>query len=282
MILVTGATGDVGGEVVRQLVAAGEKVRVLARDPAKAAKLGPAVEVAVGDLLRPDTLGPAFAGAAKVFLMAGAPDLPAAAEHATAAAKRAGVGHVVLLSSYTTTTEPPTTIGKWHLHAEQQIEATGIAWTMLRPGNFASNALRWAPTIKAQGAVFAPAGQGKSAPIDPYDISSVAVKALTGAGHEGKRYLLTGEELLTTAEQVDVIGAALGRPLRFVDVPEAGARAGMLKSGMSEEIADAILELLRRARAGHDAGQTTTVREVTGAAPRTFATWVRAHLAAFS
>jgi len=101
MILVTGATGDIGGEVVRQLVGAGEKVRVLARDPAKAAKLGPAVEVAQGDLLQPETIAAAFTGAVKVFLMAGAQDLPTIAEHALAAAKRGGVRHVVLLSSST-------------------------------------------------------------------------------------------------------------------------------------------------------------------------------------
>jgi uncharacterized protein YbjT (DUF2867 family) len=282
MILVTGATGNIGGEVMRQLAGAGEKVRALARDPAKAAKLGPTVEVARGDLLQPETLAAAFAGATKVFLMAHAQDLPAVAEHVASAAKRAGVAHVVLLSSSTTLMDPPVTLGAWHLAAEQRIEAAGLAWTALRPGNFASNALRWAPTIKAQGAVFAPAGLGKSAPIDPYDIASVAVKALTTPGHEGKKYVLTGEELLTTAEQVDVLATALGKPLRLVEVPEAGARAAMLKSGMNEVLAGAALEMLARARAGGGALRTTTVREVTGAEPRTFAAWVRAHLSAFA
>ncbi len=283
MILVTGATGDVGGEVVRQLVSGGERVRVLARDPAKAkAKLGAEVEVAQGDLLQEGSLTAALAGAEKLFLMAHATDLPAVAGHAAPAAKRAGVRHVVLLSSSTVLTNPIVTIGKWHLAAEEAVEATGLAWTMLRPGNFASNTLRWAPTIKAQGTVFAPAGEGKTAPIDPYDIASVAVKALTAPGHEGKKYVLTGEELLSTAEQVAAIGAALGKPLRFVDVPEAGARAGMLKAGMSETIVDALMELMRRVRTGEDALRTTTVREVTGRAPRTFAAWVEAHRAAFA
>jgi uncharacterized protein YbjT (DUF2867 family) len=186
----------------------------------------------------------------------------------------------VLLSSDTTLMEPIGAIGRWHLAAEQQLEATGIAWTMLRPGNFASNVLRWVPMIKAQGAVFGPAG-GKSAPIDPYDIASVAVKALTTAGHEGKKYHLTGPELLTAAEQVDIIGAALGKALRYVEVPDEGARAGMLRSGMPEALADAVLELVGQARAGRGPASTTTVREVTGAEPRTFAMWVKAHLSAF-
>ena len=280
MILVTGATGGVGGEVVRQLLAAGEKVRVLARDPAKAAKLGPAF-VVKGDLLDADAFAPALAGVAKLFLMAGAQDVPAVAANAASAAKKAGVRHVVLLSSSTILMDPPVTIGGWHLQAEQALEAAGLACTMLRPGNFASNALRWAPTIKAQGAVFTPGGDGKSAPIDPYDIASVAAKALLTTGHEGKRYVLTGEEVMTVAEQVAIIGAALGRPLRLVEVPEAGARAGMAKSGMNDVMIEAILQLMRGGGGGGEALRTSTVRDVTGVAPRTFAAWVGANLHAF-
>jgi uncharacterized protein YbjT (DUF2867 family) len=281
MILVTGATGDIGGEVVRLLVQAGEKVRVLARDPAKAAKLGPGVEVARGDLLKPETLTAAIEGATKVFLMAHAKDLPVVAEHVCAEAKRAGVRHVVMLSSSTILMEPRGAIGRWHLAAEETLEAAGIASTMLRPGNFASNTLRWAATIKAQGAVFAPVGGGRSAPIDPRDIAAVAAKALTSPGHEGKKHLLTGPELMNVAEQVEAIGAALGKPLRVVEVPVAGARAGMIKAGMNEEIADAILELMTYRHEGGEAPRTATVREVTGAEPRTFATWARDHIAAF-
>ncbi len=238
--------------------------------------------MAQGDLLRPETLVGAFAGATKVFLMAGAQDLPVAAGHALAAARAGVARHVVLLSSGTTLTEPLVTIGKWHLAAEQQLEATGIAWTMVRPGNFASNSLRWAPMIKAAGAVFGPATRGRSSPIDPYDIASVAVKALATPGHEGKKYVLTGPALLSAAEQVAIIGAALGKELRFVEVPDAGARAGMLKSGMNEELADALLQLITLGRDGGEERQTTTVRDVTGAEPRTFSQWVQAHLAAFS
>ena len=282
MILVTGATGDIGGEVVRQLVKGGEQVRALARDPAKAtAKLPAGVEVARGDLLDEGSLRAAASGATKMFVMAHATDLPKVAAHAAAAAKDAGVRHIVLLSSSTVLLKPAVAIGKWHFAAEEAVEATGLGWTMLRPGNFASNALRWAPTIKAQGTVFGPEGAGKSAPIDPYDIASVAVKALTTPGHEGKRYVLTGTELMTAADQVAIIGAAIGKPLRFVAVPEAGARAGMMKAGMSEEIAEAILEIQRVGREGGDALVTTDVRHVTGAEPRTFAAWVQAHLAAF-
>jgi uncharacterized protein YbjT (DUF2867 family) len=282
MILVTGATGGVGGDVVRHLVKAGQPVRALARDPEKAAKLLPGVDVARGDLSKPDTLAPALEGATKAFLMAGAQELPAIAKDFVAAAKRAGVAHVVLLSSSTILLEPRVAIGAWHLAAEQELEASGLAWTMVRPGNFASNTLRWAPMIKAQGAVFGTGGHGKSAPIDPYDIAAVAATALATPGHEGKKYVLTGDELLSAAEQVAIIGAAIGKPLRYVEVPEAGARAGMQKAGMNEIMIDALLELLRRVDANDEALRTTTVRDVTGVAPRTFAAWVKDHVAAFT
>jgi uncharacterized protein YbjT (DUF2867 family) len=280
MILVTGATGDVGGEVTRQLVRAGAKVRVLARDPAKAAKLGLDVEIAAGDLLRPETLEGAFRGVEKVFLMAHAQDLPAAADHAVPAAARAGVRHVVLLSSYTAAHEQPSAIGRWHRAAEVTLEGAGLAWTMLRPGNFASNTLRWAGTIKAQGAVYAPEGSGRTAPIDPQDIASVGARALLDPGHEGKRYLLTGEEMTDTAGQVATLAAALGRELRLVTVPPAAARAGMLKGGLSETLADAVLELTvgPYAREEHF---SKDVRAVTGAPARSYAQWVEAHLDAF-
>ena len=277
MILVTGATGDVGGGVVRRLLAAGEKVRVLARDPAKAAKLGD-VDVAKGDLLDPAALATAMTGAHKLFLMAHARDLPPVAENAVAAALAAGVRHVVLLSSYTVATHPTTAIGKWHHLAEQAIEKTKLAWTMLRPGNFASNTLRWVPTIKGQGSVFSPDGASTSAPIDPADIAAVGAAALTGSGHEGKRYVLTSEETLSVKEQVETIARVIGKPIRFVDVPPEAARAGMLKAGFDAELVDAVLEL--RGTAG--SLQTTTVRDVTGKPARTYEEWVRANAAAFA
>ncbi len=285
MILVTGATGDVGGEVVRKLLAADagarERVRVLARDPAKAAKLGPAVEVAVGDLRDPRAVAAAMVGVDRLFLMAGSQDLPAVAEHTVSAAKRAGVRHVVLLSSGTVLMEPEVAVGQWHLAAERHVEASGLPWTMIRPGNYASNALRWASTIKSHGLVYGQVGPGRSAPVDAFDIASVAVKALMTAGHEGKRYVLTSAELVTMAEQVEIVGAAIGKALRVVDVPEASARPGMLKSGMGEVLVDALLELRARAREGGDPLHTDTVREVTGVAPRNFDVWVRENLSAF-
>jgi (4-alkanoyl-5-oxo-2,5-dihydrofuran-3-yl)methyl phosphate reductase len=281
VILVTGATGNIGSELVRQLIEAGQRFRVLTRDRARGEALGDGLDVVVGDLLRPETLAPAFVGVSRALVLAGAADLPSVAAHVVDAAKQAGTRHLVLISSGTIEIKPPGIIARWHLEAEQVLKASGLAWTVLRPGNFSSNALRWAGPIRAQGAVFAHGGDGLTAPIDPRDIASVAFHALTGRDHEGKTYVLTGPALMTVVRQVDVIANALGRPVRFVDVPEDAARVGMRKSGMPELVIDGVIELLQAARAGRDSLLTSTVHDVTARPPRSFDTWVRDHLGAF-
>jgi uncharacterized protein YbjT (DUF2867 family) len=283
MILVTGATGNVGSALTRMLVDAGHAVVALTRDTEKAkAVLGSGVTLVEGDLGRPETLPRALDGAERAFFLTHAGSQLGETGAAFAeAAKSAGVRHLVVLSSSTVTIEPAVTIGRWHLALEERVKATGIAWTMLRPGNFASNTLRWAPTIKAQGTVFGPHPDAISAPIDPRDIAAVAFAALTGAGHEGKAYLLTGSEVSTAREHVEKIGAALGKPVRFVQVPEDRARAAMLGAGMPEIMADAILELTRPGPRTGAPPKTTTVRDVTGKEARTFDDWVRDNVAAF-
>jgi uncharacterized protein YbjT (DUF2867 family) len=284
MILVTGVTGNIGGELARLLVGAGQQVRGLTRDVSKApASLGAGVSLVQGDFARPETLPAALAGVEKAFFVANAgPRLAEVGGVFFDAARDAGVRHVVAVSSGTVEYEPPGAIGRWHLALEERLKATGLAWTMLRPGNFASNTLRWAPMIRTQGAVFAPHGDGKTAPIDPRDIAAVAFAALTGQGHERTTLTLTGSEVVTPREQVEKIGAVLGKPLRFVEVPEEGARAGMLRAGMPEVMADALLEVIRTGARSGKAFKTTTVRDVTGNVARSFDDWLRDHVAAFA
>jgi uncharacterized protein YbjT (DUF2867 family) len=277
MIVVTGASGTIGRHVVTSLASRGLPVRATSRDPSKLS-VPAGVAVARADTLDPSTLDAAFAGATKVFVLAPAEDLPRAAANASAAAKRAGARHVVLVSSGTTGLRPEPTIGRWHREAEEAVAASGLAWTFLRPGNFATNSLRWAPSIRAQGKVFAPAG-GPTAVIDPRDIADVAVAALAEDGHEGKAYLLTGEQILTAAEQVRLVGEAIGRELALVPVPPQAAREAMVKHGMPAHLADAILELMTFPE--HDEPISPHVREVTGHPARTFADWARDHAAAF-
>jgi len=281
MILITGATGNIGREVRRLLEAQRVPIRILARTPSKLGELPESSEVVQGDLWHPERLEAAFAGVDRAFFLFSAGErLPEVAPPVFSAAASAGVKHAVFVSSGTTLMRPPTAIGGWHLAAEEALRATGMAWTFLRPGNFASNTLRWAPTIKAKGAVYATGSGRSTAPIDPRDIAAVAVEALTSEGHEEEAHLLTGPEPMTAREQVETIGRALGRPLELVDVPRDAARAQMVERGMSEALADAVLELT-----GQDGGDrepvSRTVEEVTGRPARTFETWVRDHLDAF-
>jgi uncharacterized protein YbjT (DUF2867 family) len=281
MILVTGATGTVGSEVVAQLLAAGQPVRVLTRHPEKAARYASNVEIAQGDLADPESLTAAFAGVDKVFLLATGLDLPKLEANAVEAAKKAGVKHIVKLSAAGAEIEPGITLGRWHRESEKNLEESGIAWTILRPGAFSSNTLNWAGSIKSQGMVFHVTGNGKTTPIDPRDIAAVAVAALTTPGHERKIYALTGPEALSTAEQVAKISTAIGKPIQAIDTPEAAARSGMLAQGMPHPLVEAVLELMALIRAGYGGETTNAVEEVLGRKARTFDAWLQDHVTAF-
>jgi uncharacterized protein YbjT (DUF2867 family) len=286
MILVTGATGNIGSEVVRLLRQRGQRVRVLVRDPKKLAGVAPGdegIEAFVGDLSRPETLPPALAGVTKLFLMAHAPDLPEVTRNVLRAAEQSSLRHVVLISSSTVYIEPEVTLGRWHREAEDLLKESGLAYTILRPGQFASNArMWWAGSIRAQGAVYLQASQARTAPIDPRDIAAVAVCALTEPGHEGRTYRLIGPPPhLSAADQVRILSEALGRPLRVVEVTEAAAREGMLRSGAPLHLVDAVTEAMRSSAAEGDEVLSPDVHEVTKREPRSFAEWVKDHLDAF-
>ena len=280
MILVTGATGTIGSEVVRQLIAAGQKPRVLVRSPEKLKGLEGKVEIVKGDLGDAASVARALDGVDKVFLLTAGLDGPQLESATIDAAKKAGVKHVVKLSVMGAEFEA-ISFAKWHRANEKKLEASGLGWTFLRPGSFVSNALWWAETIKKDGAVYQPDGQGKSALIDPADIAAVAVKVLTTPGHEGKMYTLSGPTAMTTQEVADVIGKTIGRPVKHVDVSPDAARQGMLASGMPEGYVNALLELLAATKAGMTATVTTTVEELLGRKPATVASFIERHSAAF-
>ena len=212
MLLITGATGNIGLELVRELDSTGAEFRVLVRDPARAAGLTGRAERAVGDLDDPATLKAAFTGADALFLLTQGIGT-ARTDHAVAAARAAGVRRIVHLSSSNVLGDPMPAMGRWHHEREEIIRGSGIPATFLRPGGFMTNALDWTGTIREGGYVLDPVGPGRYAPIDPADIAAVAAVVLTGEGHQGAEYVLTGDESFTVAEQVRVIAETVGRAI---------------------------------------------------------------------
>jgi uncharacterized protein YbjT (DUF2867 family) len=273
MLLVTGATGNIGRELARELDAAGVPFRVLVRDPAKAAGLPAGAERAVGDLDDPATLTPAFAGVDRIFLLT--PGIGTDhVRNAVGVARAARVGQIVHLSSFNVLGDPMPAMGRWHHEREEVIRASGVPATFLRPGGFMTNAFDWLPSIRDGGYVLDPVGEGRYAPIDPADIAAVAAVVLTGDGHLGAEYVLTGEETFTVTEQVRVLSAATGLDIKVREpaTPDEAVRA-RFPNGAPKALADAILEGFAQMRADTTGLRTDTVRRLLGRAPRTFADW---------
>src|SRR5579864_5064918 len=221
-ILIVGATGRVGRQVLSQLPAKGVQVRAIARNP-QTAGLPPQVEVVRGDLTLPETLNQCLDGIDAVFLVWTAPRATVASvlERIFRHTRR-----VVFLSSPYKTAHPffqggqPNPVATLHAEIERLIETSGLQWTFLRPGMFAANALGWwAPQIRAGDVVRWPYLAALTAPCDERDIAAVAVRALCEDGHAGAEYVLTGPESLSQFEQVATIGRMLGRALRIEEMP---------------------------------------------------------------
>jgi (4-alkanoyl-5-oxo-2,5-dihydrofuran-3-yl)methyl phosphate reductase len=281
MILVTGATGTVGRELVAELARRGAKVRALSRNPA-ATDFPAGVETVAADLGDPGTLGHAMAGVQRVFMLATG---LARLDHETnlvAAARRAGADRLVKLSALTV--EDPAAddiITRWHRAAEQAVTDSGLAWTILRPGGFMSNTLSWAGMIRHQGHVFAPFADVRTPVIDPADVAACAAVALVEDGHRGQAYPLTGPELIGARDQAAVLGEVLGREIGITEIPAEAARQRMIKAGTPADIADAALTTLAGAGTGPGARVYRAVQSLTGRPARPFRAWATRHAAAF-
>ena len=275
MILVAGATGNVGGELVRALADAGETVRAMSRGPTPS-WLPEGVEGVVGDLDRPESLADALDGVGGVFLLPGYRDMPGL----LAEVRRAGVGRVVLLSGGSAEDgDMDNAISRYMILSEEAVRESGVPWTILRPSGFMSNALRWAPQLRSGDVVRAPFAGVRVAAIDPHDIAAVAAEALISAGHEGHAYRLSGPEALLPADQVRVLAFVLGRDLRFDGQPDAEARAEM-EGVMPTEYVDAFFSFYVEGTLD-ESKVYPTVEEITDAKPRTFEQWAVAHAGAF-
>jgi uncharacterized protein YbjT (DUF2867 family) len=281
VILVTGATGNVGRELVRVLDDAGERVRILVRDPARASALPAGAQRVVGDLDLPATLEPAFAGVDRLFLLTQGTGTAQAA-NALAVAKAASVERIVLLSSVNAIGDPVPAMGRWHRERERLLERSGIPATVLRPGGFMTNALEWAGTIREAGYVFDPTGPGRFPLIDPADIAAVAALALLEAGHEGRIHVPTGDDPRTLAEHVGILADVLGRGIevRTASTPQEAVRA-RYPQGAPPELAAALLEAATAMRADVVGFRTDDVERLLGRRPRTFEHWCERNAAAF-
>jgi len=283
MILITGATGNIGTELVKLLASKGFSLRVVSRDEKKLAHLDPQIQRIIGDLHEPSVVQRALQGIDKLFMIPVLLDPDHESDRLLIdEAKRAGVGHIVMVSSGVVRLGDKNPIGILHRQKEVFIEETGIPWTFLRPGGFMSNVLRfWLATIKSQGKVFNPSGDGKTAPISPYDIAAVAAVALTTTGHEGKVYDLTGPELVSAHDQVGILSKVLGKPIQCIDIPVQAAAIGMKSAGLPEAAIEGLSKLWTRVRKGEGAFQNNEVERLTGKPAQTFETWCHEHRAAF-
>ncbi len=284
MILVTGATGLNGKELVRQLSAKGVAVRALVRDAAKAADLAalPHVEIAVGDMMSPETLALALSGVDRAMLNSSAvPNMLEVQSSFIAAAVKAGVRHVVKLSGIMPERDSAFRFARMHGEVEKRLEESGMAFTHLRAGEFMPSYFRQVPSILAKGAIFLPMENAKIASIDIADIAAVAAIVLTSPGHEGKIYPLTGSEALTMAEIAEKLSAATGKSIRYINVPPEEAKQAQLANGAPPYFADAITELYAERRNGGEATVYPDTAFILGRRPISFDEFARRHVAIF-
>jgi uncharacterized protein YbjT (DUF2867 family) len=278
MIVVTGATGNIGRPLTRALAAAGEQVTAVSRHPAA---VPDGVNHLVADLADPAGLRPALAGAKSLFLLLSG-DLHALGAHPAdiiGEAADAGVRRIVLLSTLGVVTRPfgATRIAMRAL--EDTVRESGLEWAVLRPGGFASNALWWAESVRARQVVAAPFGDVGVPVVDPADIAEVAAACLLEDRYTGGAYELTGPEVITPRGQTEALAAALGSPVAFHELTRDEARAAMARS-MPAELADDTLDILGNPSPA-ELRVSPDVERVLGRAPRPFADWAARNVTAF-
>lgn len=276
-ILVTGATGTVGREVVPRLAVTGVEVRAAARHPRMLALPEERVEIMEMDLRDPLDLDRALDGVEKIFYMS--PLDETMVEHAALMVERAqaqGVRHMVRVSALGVDSSRKITLGRVHGEVERIIRGAGIEWTFLRPNAFMQNFITyWGESIRKNNAFFIPQGQGRVSIIDARDIADVAVAALTESGHSGKVYELTGPDALSNHDVARTLSDVLGREISYRDIAAGEARDALIDGGMSEWMVKVILELFEMSAADEAAEVNGEVERLLGRAPIRFEDFVR-------
>ena len=284
MILVTGGTGLNGSALVRRLSAKGVHVRALVRNTAKAKGLSslPMVEIVEGDMAHPETLAGPLRGVEHAMLISSSdPTMLEVQSNFINQARKAGVKHIVKLSGIMPELDSPFRFARMHGEIEWRLEASGIAFTHLRAGEFMPAYFRQVPSIIARGAIFLPMEDARIASIDVGDIAEVAATILTSDGHEGKIYPLTGPEALTMAEVAEKLSAATGKQIRYVNVAPEDAKKAQLAAGVPPYLANALVELFAERRKGKESEVSPIIQTVFGWQPTSFDEFSRRNAAIF-
>jgi uncharacterized protein YbjT (DUF2867 family) len=272
MILITGATGMVGSEVVKRLSAQGVQVRAVTRDPRKAeANPLPSVELVHGDFEDPESMRRACSGVDRAFLLTNSTERTEQHQIAfTRMAQQSGVRHIVKLSQLHADAGSPGRFLRYHAAVEAAIQASGLTFTFLRPNLYMQGLLNFQQSIQQQSAFFAAAGDARISMVDVRDLADVAVAALTSAQHDNKIYSLTGPEALTFTDMARQLSKALGRAITFVDVPPEAMRVALADLGFPAWQADGLLEEFAMYRRGEAAEIEPGMHEALGRAPGSF------------
>jgi uncharacterized protein YbjT (DUF2867 family) len=272
MILVTGGTGRIGSELVRLLTAKAVPVRVLTRDASKAESLARhGVEIAVGNMNDPRGLDAAMNGVGQVFLLSKEEPAQVELQHnVVVAAVSAGVRRLVKVSAMGAGPDSPLREARWHARTEDEIAASGLAYTHLRPNFFMHNLTIYAASL-GDGVLSAPMGGSRISMIDHRDVAAAAAAVLTEPGHEHRSYTLTGPEALSFAEVADRLSRALGHPIRYVNVSLEDARRKWLALGIPTWRVDSFIDIHREYRTDWAAPVTTDVADLVGRPARSLA-----------
>ncbi len=283
MNLIIGGTGKIGRELIKQLTGSGTKIRALVRDNRKAGLLkGPGVEIVKGDLGNPKSLDAALRGIDRVFLLSSADPFQVELQsNLVQAAKRAGIRLLVKLSVYGAGPDATPALMRWHWMTEQEIRASGVPFTFLRPNFFMQNFLGYAGAIANSGLFTGNAGDGKLGLVDVRDIAAVAATVLTGTGYEGQVYELTGPEALSFSEAATKLSSLLGKTVTYRDLSTADALLGMRRMGMPGWMADAFTQLGVYFRTGAGSRISPVIADLTRKPPRTFDGFLRENLESF-
>jgi uncharacterized protein YbjT (DUF2867 family) len=271
-ILVLGATGNTGSEVVRQLSDINAEFGIMARNENAAEKLGlTAEQVRIGNYDNVDAMTAAMQGIEKIYVaMPAHPDNLVWTENVVAAAKAANIRQIVKLSGMGAKADAGSEIIRTHVATDDVVKASGIDYTIVQPNSFFQNLYGSLAIINAMGKFFLPLANAKQSVIDVRDVAAVVVTALTQSGHENQTYLISGPEALTFTEQAEILSQAAGKEIEYVAVPEEAAAAAMKEAGMDNWLAEKLAEIMAWFSEGHYAEVTDTVEKVTGNKPRNF------------